>query len=127
MRSSKHSRLHVIGRAQALRASTNGPEQVLWSLLRGKQLGVWFRRQVPLGRFVADFAALDCVAIGIPGRRVHDTRHTFISLARRDGARKDVLERITHNATGDIVARYTTFDWAPLCEAVACLRLSLTE
>jgi integrase len=30
----------------------------------------------------------DCKAIGIPGRRVHDTRHTFISLARRDGARK---------------------------------------
>lgn len=26
-------------------------------MLRGKQLGVWFRRQVPLGRFVADFAA----------------------------------------------------------------------
>jgi hypothetical protein len=56
---------------------------------------------------------------------VHDTRYTFISLARRDGARKDVLERITHNATGDVVDRYTTFDWAPLCEAVACLRLSL--
>jgi hypothetical protein len=67
----------------------------------------------------------DCAALGIPGRRVHDTRHTFISLARRDGARKDVLERITHNAAGDIVDRYTTFDWAPLCEAVASLRLSL--
>ena len=47
----------VVARAQAFRASTNAPEQVLWSLLRGKQLGVWFRRQVPLGRFVADFAA----------------------------------------------------------------------
>lgn len=67
----------------------------------------------------------DCKAIGIPGRRVHDTRHTFISLARRDGARKDVLERITHNSTGDIVDRYTTFDWAPLCEAVTSLRLEL--
>ncbi len=67
----------------------------------------------------------DCKAIAIPGRRVHDTRHTFISLARRDGARKDVLERITHNAVGDIVDRYTTFDWAPLCDAVASLRLSL--
>jgi integrase len=68
----------------------------------------------------------DCKAIGIPGRRVHDTRHTFISLARRDGARKDVLERITHNSTGDIVDRYTTFDWAPLCEAVSSLRLQLS-
>jgi very-short-patch-repair endonuclease len=26
--------------------------------VRGKQLGVWFHRQVPLGRFIADFAAL---------------------------------------------------------------------
>ena len=40
MRLSKHSSSHVvIARAQALRASTNGPEQALWSLLRGKQLG----------------------------------------------------------------------------------------
>lgn len=29
------------------------------------------------------------------------------------------LERITHNSAGDIVERYTTFDWPPLCEAVA--------
>jgi very-short-patch-repair endonuclease len=27
-------------------------------LLRQKQLGVWFRRQVPIGRFIADFAAV---------------------------------------------------------------------
>ncbi|MFC1643416.1 hypothetical protein ACFL5O_12175 [Myxococcota bacterium] len=36
------------------------------------------------------------------------------SLARRDGARQDVLERITHNAAGDIMDRYTAFDWEPL-------------
>ena len=65
---------------------------------------------------------LDSALIGVTPRRVHDTRHTFISLARRDGARKDVLERVTHNAAGDIVDRYTTFDWEPLCEAVACLK-----
>jgi integrase len=69
----------------------------------------------------------DCAATGITARRVHDSRHTFISLARRDGARKEVLERVTHNAAGDIVDRYTTFDWEPLCEAVLCLRLSLKK
>jgi len=58
MRSSKPSSSPVvIARALTLRASTNAPEQLLWSLLRGKQLGVWFRRQVPLGSFIADFAA----------------------------------------------------------------------
>lgn len=69
----------------------------------------------------------DCQALGISGRRVHDTRHSFVSFARRDGARKEILERITHNSVGDIVDRCTTFDWKPFCEAVLCLRLSLTE
>ena len=47
----------VVEYAQALRAHTNAPERAMWALLRGKQLGVWFRRQVPLGRYIADFAA----------------------------------------------------------------------
>jgi integrase len=66
----------------------------------------------------------DCARIGITSRRLHDMRHTFISLARRDGARKDHLEKVTHNAQGDIVDRYTAVDWEPLCEAVACLRIA---
>jgi hypothetical protein len=69
----------------------------------------------------------DCAATAVTARRTHDTRHTFISLARRDGARKEVLERVTHNSCGDIVDHYTQFDWEPLCEAVACLRLSLDD
>jgi hypothetical protein len=69
----------------------------------------------------------DCAATSVTARRTHDTRHTFISLARRDGARKELLERVTHNATGDIVDHYTQFDWEPLCEAVACLRITLAD
>ena len=61
-----------------------------------------------------------CVASGVTNLSLHSTRHTFISLARRGGARPDVLERVTHNARGDMIDHYTTFDWAPLCEAVAC-------
>ena len=57
---------------------------------------------------------------GVANRSLHSTRHTFISLCRRGGARKDVLERITHNAAGDIVDGYTLWDWQPLCEAVMC-------
>jgi hypothetical protein len=36
-----------------------------------------------------------------------------------------VLERVTHNSSGKIIDRYTHFDWAPLCEAVLCLRLDV--
>ncbi|HYF44412.1 MAG TPA: DUF559 domain-containing protein [Ramlibacter sp.] len=36
----------------------NDSERRLWSGLRGEQLGVKFRRQHPLGNYVADFACL---------------------------------------------------------------------
>ncbi len=34
-------------------------EQKLWSRLRGKQLGVKFRRQHPFGSYIVDFVCLD--------------------------------------------------------------------
>ena len=59
------SRLHVPAirrqilreRALAMRAAPTSSEEALWRLLRARQLGVRFRRQVPLGRFIADFVA----------------------------------------------------------------------
>lgn len=62
-----------------------------------------------------------CAAAKVRPRSLHSMRHTMITLARRGGARKDVLEKVTHNAKGDIVDRYTHLDWAPLCEAVAAI------
>lgn len=47
-------------RAQAMRAAPTREEEMLWRALRRGQLGVQFRRQVPIGpRFVADFLALE--------------------------------------------------------------------
>ena len=48
----------VIERAAAMRSALTPSERALWVLLRDKQLGVWFRRQVPMGRYIADFAAV---------------------------------------------------------------------
>jgi len=62
-------------------------------------------------------------AAGVRPRSLHSLRHTMITLARRGGARKDVIERVTHNARGDIVDRYTHLDWLPLCEAVSSIKL----
>jgi very-short-patch-repair endonuclease len=43
-------------RARDLRASSTPAEQILWELLRDRRLqGIKFRRQSPLGIFVADF------------------------------------------------------------------------
>lgn len=35
------------------------PEVLLWSFLKGRQTGVKFRRQVPIGRFIVDFASFE--------------------------------------------------------------------
>lgn len=64
-----------------------------------------------------------CIAAGVDNHSLHSTRHTFITLARRGGAPKDVVEQITHNAKGDIVDEYTTWDWSPLCAAVCCVAI----
>ena len=42
--------------ARRLRREPTEAEKRLWSRLRGKQLGVQFTRQFPIGPFVADFA-----------------------------------------------------------------------
>jgi very-short-patch-repair endonuclease len=45
--------------AKSLRADMTDAERRIWSRLRREQLGCRFRRQHPLGGYVADFACLD--------------------------------------------------------------------
>jgi hypothetical protein len=87
-------------------------------LLIPSRVGVMRSRNQVRGKFLDDLARL-----GLRPRRVHDTRRTFITLARVDGARKDVLEPITHSGRGGIMDVYTSLPWTTLCEAVACLKL----
>ena len=63
--------------------------------------------------------------LGLRPRRGHDLRRTFITLAQVDGARRDLLETITHGPRGDIVSVYTTFPWPALCAEVAKLQIEL--
>lgn len=69
----------------------------------------------------------DLERVGLRARRQHDARRTFISIARADGARPDILRWATHGPTGDIVDDYTTLPWATLCEEVAKVRVSVLE
>lgn len=63
-----------------------------------------------------------CERVGVEQRSVHSTRHTFVTMARRDGAGRDILEKLTHNAKGEVIDGYTHWEWAPLCEAVERLK-----
>ena len=47
----------TVKKARALRREMSLPEVMLWQRLRAKPGGVKFRRQHPVGRFVADFYA----------------------------------------------------------------------
>ncbi len=69
----------------------------------------------------------DCARIEIRPRRLHDLRRSFITLARTDGARKDVLEVVTHGSRGDIVDVYSSLPWALLCEEVAKLKIKVLK
>ena len=45
----------IFERAQSLRENMTPSEEKLWGCLSNKQLGVKFRRQHPLSRFIVDF------------------------------------------------------------------------
>lgn len=44
--------------ARRMRLQPTEAESRLWWALRGRQTGVKFRRQMPIGRYIADFACL---------------------------------------------------------------------
>jgi very-short-patch-repair endonuclease len=57
-RPSPHRQLTLKQRARAMRLNPTESEAVLWRFLKSKQLGVAFRRQVPVcGAYIADFLA----------------------------------------------------------------------
>jgi hypothetical protein len=54
---SPHHAATIAAHASRMRLAPSPSEQLLWSQLAGSKLGVAFRRQYVVGRFVADFAA----------------------------------------------------------------------
>ena len=93
--------------AQALRSAMTDAECKLWSGLRGEQLGVKFRRQHPLGSYIADFACLNPRLIVELDGSQHQQQADY-------DARRDAFFR----AQGFAVLRFASN--APLldCEAV---------
>jgi hypothetical protein len=50
----------------------------------------------------------------------------MITLAREDGADKEILRLCTHGAaTGDVMELYTSFGWARLCAQVSVMKIQL--
>ena len=95
-------------RRQDLRNNLTQPEQKLWATLRGKQLGVKFRRQHGIGHYIVDFYSPECkLVIEVDG----DSHYT--DAAQQKDAQRDAYlqqlglrvlrftnEEINHNMAG---------------------------
>lgn len=87
MANRSNSSLVIALRAQQHRAAPTESERVLWSHIKACQLGVWFRRQVPIGNLIVDFLAPSVgLVVEVDGnchrtRRHADTRRD-VKLAR---------------------------------------------
>lgn len=71
---SPHHHAIIAAHASAMRQAPTPSEAALWEALRGKRLGVAFRRQVVIGPFVVDFLAPACRLIVEVDGKYHDRR-----------------------------------------------------
>jgi very-short-patch-repair endonuclease len=80
--------LLLAARARGMRFNGTFSEERLWEAIRGRRLGVQFRRQVPIcGRFIVDFLAPELrLVIEVDGE-YHGRRR------RADARRDEVLRR----------------------------------
>ncbi|MDE2383586.1 MAG: endonuclease domain-containing protein [Alphaproteobacteria bacterium] len=72
----------TLGRARAMRQDMTPAEQILWNCLRNKALGGFkFSRQVPIGKFIADFVCRsERLVIEVDGAthsEAHELKHDW--------------------------------------------------
>jgi very-short-patch-repair endonuclease len=114
---SSAARLQLAAHAAHMRAVPTRSEQLLWSALRAGQLGVQFRRQVPVGRFTADFLAQKARLVVEVDGGYHARRAGADE--RRDRALARIGYRVLH-ISAELVER-------DLGAAVATVRAALDE
>jgi very-short-patch-repair endonuclease len=77
-------------RLRELRRSQTQAEKAAWYLLRGRRLGVKFRRQFRIEKWVVDFYSFECrLAIELDGGV-----HSQPSQMRRDAQKEDCLRTL---------------------------------
>ena len=85
----------------SLRKAQTEPEKQIWSAIRGKQLGIKFRRQHGIGNYIVDFY---CAELGLI-IEVDGDSHYSPDEVLKDRKRTDFLE-----SKGLVVLRFTNKD-----------------
>ncbi len=75
--------------ARQLRRAMTIAEKKLWSLIRQNKLGVHFRRQVPIGPYVADFYSRQAKLV----LEVDGSQHLQEEYLQKDFQRKSFFEK----------------------------------
>lgn len=114
---SAHRRQLLRARATWMRHAPTPSEQLLWRCLRGKRLGVQFRRQVPLGQYIVDFYASSVRLVVEVDGGYH--REQVRADARRDAVLRRAGYRVLRLREALIVSR--------LEEALAMVRAAITR
>ena len=85
---------YIVGLARQLRKGQTTHEDALWSCLRNRRLdGVKFRRQHPLGRYIADFY---CHEAGLVVE-IEGGIHSQEDQREYDAVRREVIEQLGMN------------------------------
>ena len=93
----------ALKRARKLRKEMTLPEALLWRLLKGKPMGVKFRKQHPIGEFVVDFyCAEKRLGIEIDGM-AHDMGCNPNRDVRRDAAINKMGIKIVRIAASEVL------------------------
>lgn len=114
--------IKLVKRARKLRKEMSLPEVLLWRELKGKPLGVRFRRQFPVRGYIADFACLEFrLLIEIDG-----IAHDMGDRPERDDQR-DILLKADGWRIIRIAAKRVLAEPLPTAEAIVRLAQSMVD
>ena len=88
----------AIPRARNLRNNMTEAEWRLWGHIRNKQLGVQFKRQVPIGKYIIDFFSLEIgLVIEVDGSQHFGDEHIITDKRRTKYLEKFGLKVVRYN------------------------------
>ena len=89
--------------ARKLRREMSLPEVILWQHLRGSQLGVKFRRQHPIGNYIADFYCSPLRLVIEADGQVHNMGNRPMQDVSRDNFLNENGYKVLRIAASDIL------------------------
>jgi very-short-patch-repair endonuclease len=110
-------------RAKTLRRNLSPPERLFWSKVRAHRFfGLGFRRQVPIGEFVADFACHEALLVIELDGHSHDGSVAGDYDAKRDEFMIQRGYRVLRLSNSDVIRDLESC----LAQVIACLPPTLT-